>query len=83
MSSRREFLKSAGRNTVLAFFGIAAIAGFAFNKINTDAKAACPTSPSCKGCGQLKDCGKTQALDFNNSKKYKVVKASAIKINEK
>ena len=68
MNSRREFIKSAGRNSVLALFGIAAAAGFAFKKINTEAKAACPTSPSCKGCGQLSSCQKEQAKQFANTK---------------
>jgi hypothetical protein len=68
MNSRREFLKSAGRNAVLAFFGIATVAGFVFKKINTEAKAACPTSPSCKKCGQITNCQKEQAKDFNSNR---------------
>lgn len=64
MKNRREFLKSAGRNSVLVLAAGAGVLGFAFKKIEPRASGGCLVNPSCKACIQLASCGKPQATDY-------------------
>jgi len=64
--SRRDFIKSAGRATILAAFGGVGAYAVRGKKISAKAEANCSVNSLCKKCAKFAGCQKVQNPLNNN-----------------